>query len=185
MKPFLALAGFSLAVAMLLPSCGSTPGSAVPQGDSGEVSADLSLAKVPVLSSTWLEKNWGAPRVEVDREGHYHLMYRQGTSLNFVHIYGMTRGEPVPAKPKDWEEQYDNGYTLAIRYNKQSWRTMSILGKSVKWYQNDGGSGADFPCYKTVDFELTDPNGRKGFYRIESCAISAKDAASWMRRVNW
>ncbi|MFT3991436.1 MAG: hypothetical protein QM680_08490 [Luteolibacter sp.] len=187
MKKFIPFSCAAIVVSSLLPSCSTESPASLPAVEKTvEQPADLSSAKVPALRSAWLDRNWGAPEVRIDDDGGYRLRYRQGTTLNFVFIYGLVRAEPVPAKPKDWEEEtHDPGELPGLRYHKQSWRTVSVLGKSVKWYQNDGGSGADFPCYKTVDFALTAPDGRKGFYRIEVCATTAAEAATLMRKASW
>lgn len=48
----------------------------------------------------------------------------------------------------------------------QNWRTTSILGKPVRWYQEASGGGADGAYYETEGFALTDPNGKTGYYRM-------------------
>lgn len=102
--------------------------------------------------------------------------------MNYVFIYGLTHSKPTPVNPPDW---FDEGMGNPTPPHKQSWQVANISGKPVKWYQADGGSGADFPSYKTVDFSLTAPDGRVGNYRIEVSSDSKKKAADWIRRVNW
>ena len=147
----------------------------------------LSSVKVPVLRSEYFERNWGKPDVEIRPDGGYSLRYRQGTTLNFVMIHGLTSMQPPPTSPPDWVEASEDpeGTRPAPAVHRQSWGRVDILNVPVKWYQADGGSGADFPCYKTVDFALTAPNDRAGFYRIEICAETAPLAACWFERVNW
>jgi hypothetical protein len=113
------------------------------------------------------------------------LRYRQGTTLNFVIINGLTKMEPGPATPPDWEEATGDPEMGAPAAHTQAWRHTSILGKPVKWYQTDGGGGADFPGYQTEDFSLTAPDGRTGFYRITVCSDSESKTTDWIHRVGW
>lgn len=142
---------------------------------------------MPVLRSAWFEKQWGKPHAEVMDDGTYRLRYRQGTTLNFVIISSLVKMEATPENPPDWEEDNDDpeGTTPAPAPHKQAWKHTTILGTPVKWYQADGGSGADFPGYRTVDFSLTAPDGRTGFYHIEVCADSGSKAAAWINHVGW
>ena len=153
----------------------------------GKVSENPVDAKMPLLRSAYFEREWGKPHVAVHQDGSYLLRYRQGTTLNFVLIHGLTRMQPVPVNPPEWKDCYEDleGATSPPASHSQSWKQAKILGQSVKWYKNDDGSGADFPCYKTVDFTLTAPDGRAGFYRVEVCADSPTKAADWIHRVSW
>ena len=150
-------------------------------------SNNIAEAKTPVLRSTYFEKEWGKPNVEVMADGTYRLRYRQGTTLNFVIIKSLTEMKATPENPPDWKEAHEDpmGTTPAPAPHKQSWKHTTILGKPVKWYQADGGSGADFPAYRTTDFSLTAPDGRTGFYRIDVCSDSSGKAADWIHRVSW
>ncbi len=169
--------------ACLSASCATPPETDARQ----EAGGDFSFVKMPVLRSAYFDKHWGNPDVTISADGGYRLTYRQGTTLNYVFIQGLAKAEPVPASPPDWTEEVwdDRKGTLSLAYHKQPWREATILGTRVKWYQNDSGGGADFPCYKTTDFTLTDPNGKTGHYRISVCATSAASAADWIPRVNW
>lgn len=172
------------AIALCLASCASPP----PSSAREMVETDkLASVKMPVLRSSYFEKKWGAPDVEGLSGGGYRLRYRQGTTLNFVIIEGLTKMEPVPANPPDWEEPHDDpeGTTPAPAPHKQAWRHTTIAGVPVKWFQADGGSGADFPAYRTVDFAATAPDGRAGRYRITVCSDEDRKAADWIHRVNW
>ena len=158
-----------------------------PKRHADTVSHNLSEAKTPVLRSAHFDKAWGKPDTEVMSDGTYMLRYRQGTTLNFVIIKSLSEMKQVPENPPDWEEAYEDpmGTRPAPPSHKQSWRHTMILGKPVKWYKNDDGSGADFPAYRTVDFPLTAPDGRTGFYRIVVCADSPEKAEQWICRVGW
>lgn len=146
----------------------------------------MGRVSMPVLRAPVLEKSWDMPRIETHADGGYRITYRQGTSLNYVFVHGLANPAPVPATPPDMQEDTftDKGEPVSI-HHKQSWRTTTIAGQKVKWYQNDAGGGADFPCYKTVDFALTAPDGRTGHYRVEVCAESETKAAEWIRMVGW
>jgi hypothetical protein len=160
------------------------PVAPVKTGSGGEVSENLADAKMPLLRSAYFEREWGKPHVAVNGDGSYMLRYRQGTTLNYVFIHGLPSMEPVPANPPAWTEAHEDE-SAAPPPHEQSWKQTKILGQPVKWYKNDDGSGADFPCYKTVDFTLTAPDGRAGFYRVEVCTDSPTKAADWIHRVGW
>jgi len=186
MKNRLCLAVGIVAVGGALVSCGTTGAGPTVSSDEQVDSQDITLAKVPVLRST-LEGSWGRPRVSVNADGSYRLTYRQGTTLNFVFVDGLVNPPPVPATPPQWSEESFNekkGEPELI-YHSQNWRQTQIMGKSVRWYQNDGGSGADFPAYRTVPFQLTAPDGRTATYRVEVCSTSAEQAGKWIRQVGW
>lgn len=176
-----------IACACLAASCAPPSSSPTESSAVFETGGELSQVKMPVLRSSYFEKNWGKPDLTTFGDGGYRLTYRQGTTLNYVFIQGLAKALPVPASPPDWTEEIWNDQTgaVSLAYHKQPWRDASILGTRVKWYQNDAGGGADFPCYKTTDFTLTDPNGRTGQYRISVCTTSAGEAADWIHRVNW
>lgn len=176
-----------LAITCLAVSC-APPSSRTPESRAlQETGGYLSQVKMPVIRSSYFEKNWGQPDVTTFEDGGYRLRYRQGTTLNYVFIQGLAKADPVPATPPDWTEEVwdDRKGTLSLAYHKQPWRETTILGTRVKWYQNDSGGGADFPCYKTVDFTLTGPDGRTGAYRISVCTTNAEEATDWITRVNW
>lgn len=158
-----------------------------PSSRSETVSNNLSDVRMPVLRSAYFESKWGKPDIEVMADGTYRLRYRQGTTLNFVVIQSLTKMNPAPAAAPDWEEAHDDpeGTTPAPPPHKQSWKHTTILGQPVKWYQADGGSGADFPAYRTTDFSLTTADGRTGIYQITVTSDSGTKAADWIHRVNW
>jgi len=173
-----------LVTGLALASC-TTPASNTAIGSAArreQVSSDLKDAKVPILRSSYFERDWGAPDVAIFDDGTYRLRFRQGTSLNFVIIQGLLEASPAPATPPDWSDEYLENTAPS---HKQSWRFTSILGIPVKWYQSAGDSGADFPSYETVDFTLTAPDGRTGHYRVEVSTDSPLKAADWIKRVNW
>lgn len=127
------------------------------------------------------------PDIEVKNDGTYRLRYQQEKTLNFFIIESLTSAKSTPETPPDWNDADGDpmGTQPAPVAHKQSWKQTTILGKPVKWYQHDGGGGADFPAYETVDFSLTAADGRTGFYRIEVCTDSTRKAADWIHRVGW
>ena len=173
-----------IALMLTLSACTpTTPGSGGPD----IISNNLSEVKMPVLRSAWCESHWGKPVTEVMDDGTYQLRYRLSTALNFLIIESLAQMKTAPTSPPDWEEPHDDpeGTTPAPPAHKQSWRHTTILGQPVKWYQADGGSGADFPAYRTVDFQLTAADGRTGFYHITVCSDLETKAADWIHRVGW
>ena len=170
----------ALGIFTLSPVAEAKPGQKPSKSQEG--SKAPSAAKMPMLRSAHFEKQWGAPDLAILEDGGYRMRFRQGTTLNYFFIYGLTRAKAAPKTPPAWHED-DLGKPTPE--HKQEWQTATILGKTVKWYQADGGSGADFPSFQTVDFSLTAPDGRVGYYRIVANCTSKKDAADWIQRVNW
>lgn len=174
-----------LGTALALASCTTPASNSVIESavQTKQVSSDLKDAKIPILRSSYFEKIWGAPDVAVFNDGTYLLSFRQGISLNYVIIQGLLEATQAPATPPGWSEKDPTGE--AAPRHKQSWRLTNILGSPVGWYQSDGGRGADFPTYETVDFSLTAPDGRTGHYRVRVSSDSSAKAEDWIRRVNW
>lgn len=174
------------ALTVCFPACTGPVPLPGPSGPS-IVSENPADVKTPFLRSAYFEKQWGKPDLEVMSDGTYRLRYRQGTTLNFAIIESRREIEPAPENPPDWAEPHDDpeGTTPEPAPHRQSWKHTTIVGTPVKWYQADGGSGADFPGYRTVDFPLTAPDGRVGFYRISICSDSGSKAADWIHRVGW
>lgn len=189
-KPFAAAV-----LAVLLASCATKP--AAQQEPSPDVvkhnatPADLAALKIPVLRSAWAEKNWGKPDdIQIRTDGGYMLRYRKGTSLNFLSIEGSPVAKTNPASPPSWQEEVYVGEGNpsggpSVVDHPQNWRVTTLLGKTVEWYQNDGGGGADFPQYRTVYFPATAPDGRTGWYRLRVDADSAANAAKWIDKAGW
>lgn len=177
----------ALTAGLLLGGCAAPTTPPENTDEPTETGSDLGSCKMPVLRSAYLEKHWGPPQIATLSDGGYRLTLRQGTSLNYVFVHGVTKPVPEPAHPPDWKEESFNdatGFPTLIPH-KQSWRHTTILGTPVKWFQNDGGGGADFPGYKTVDFPLTAPDGRTGHYRIVICSDSETKVADWLKRLTW
>lgn len=173
----------------LVVSCSSPPPDFVPRLsslDKGESTvADFAGSKVPVLRSEYFEKAWGAPQIQRLADGGWRLRYRKGDTLNFVSVCSLTKGERAPVVPPRWEEASGDPMGPAAPSHTQPWRSSIILSQPVRWYQADGGSGADFPTYKTVDFQATAPDGRSGWYRVEVQSTRDTEVADQIKRVNW
>ncbi|MGC4013525.1 MAG: hypothetical protein QM755_03250 [Luteolibacter sp.] len=173
----------------LLASCSSPPENFVPRLaslDGGtSTTTDLTGAKIPILRSTYFEQAWGAPVIQKMTDGGWKLRYRKGNTLNFVTICSMSSGERAPVVPPQWDEATGDPMSPGTPSHSQKWRSSIILGQQVRWYQVDGGTGADFPRYKTVDFQATGPDGRSGWYRVEVEATRDAEVMDWINRVNW
>ncbi len=181
MSPF-RFAAFVIAASLLASNTSTQAKPKRTSSDVIETSGDLREVKMPVLRSDYFEKKWGKPDVTTFSDGSYRMRFREGKTLNYFFIFGVTHPKPTPAVPPDWFEE-DLGRPTPP--HKQEWQTAKILRKTVKWYQADGGTGADFPNFNTVAFSLTAPDGRTGSYRIVASCISKKNAADWIQRVNW
>ena len=149
--------------------------------------SDRPSRSVPLLESDFFAQNWKIQSQRPTRNGGHQIIYRQGTSLNMVMVESLPGAVPVPAIPPPvrFAVEAPGEPHGAVRERPQPWRTTTILGHPVRWFQVDEGSGADFPAYETVVFPLTHPDGRSGYYRVRVLAEDAASAAKWISKVNW
>lgn len=143
--------------------------------------------KLAVLHSAWCAENWGGPEnIESMPDGGYRLRYRKADSLNYLWVKASPVPQKTPDSPPPWEEFLEGSEDkVKVLHHAQKWRIARILGREIKWYQVDAGSGADFPQYETLYFEATAPDGRVGWYQVIVCAESDSSAAEWINRVEW
>lgn len=119
-------------------------------------------------------------------DGGYRLRYRKADSLNYLWVKASPVPQKTPDSPPPWEEFLEGSEDkVKVLHHAQKWRIARILGREIKWYQVDAGSGADFPQYETLYFEATAPDGRVGWYQVIVCAESDSSAAEWINRVEW
>lgn len=131
-------------VVALLPSC------VTPEGDeTGPIA----------LHSPLLENKWNRQNEEIG------VRYVDPlTRLNDLLIRRVSRPMTSMAQPPDIKRMYDpdtNPQPI-----KQSWKTTVIAGKTVRWYQVDEGSGADYPQFRTEPFAVTSSTGDTGYYTV-------------------
>lgn len=139
---------FSLVIAgCVTPSGGSSPGIA--------------------LHSPMLEKKW-TPEVQADG-----VRYTDpNSSLQFLFIRKVSGPSPVLSEaPLVTPIGYgDPMADTKKKPYKQSWKSSLIAGQTVRWYQEDEGSGADFPGFSTEHFAVTTRSGKQEFYKIIVCS---------------
>lgn len=145
----------------------------------------LAGLEVPVLRSALLAKSWGIHRQESSPEGYYRLDYKDPKRpFERLIIHGSPRPFPsLITPPKMDKDTFVDGELGTIQV-AQGWKSTSVLGKPVRWYQSYSGGGADGPVWETEGFSLTDPNGKTGYYYLEIESIT--DAApARFRDVSW
>lgn len=131
-------------MAGLVSSC-VTPGSST--------SASIELHS-PMLEKQWISKTEEAGLRYVDPQ----------TRLNDLLIRKVAAPTTMMSSPPDIRPMYDpSSKPLSM---KQSWKYTIIDGKTVRWYQADQGSGADFPQFKTEPFAVTTASGKTEYYVV-------------------
>lgn len=116
----------------------------------------------PTLAQKWKE--------EVDVDGVRYV--DPNSSLQFLYIRKVDGPSPLLSAPP---LVTPIGYGDPMSDNKQkpykqSWKSSQIAGQKVRWYQEDEGSGADFPAFSTEHFAITTASGQKEFYKILVCS---------------
>ena len=149
---------------------------------------DLLGVTVPVLRAPGLERVWGAPKIQRDGEGGYCLTYAD-PKKPFVRLMVHGMAEPLPklsSPPLLAGEEMRNN-TLAGYEKEQEWRSVSVLGEEVRWFQESAGGGADGAYFSTEGFTLKASDGRKGHYRLvaEHGDGGAEDVARWFGSVSF
>lgn len=165
---------FVVGAACAITSCGS-PGSGAAAWSAAtsashqklQTAANTSSVTIPVLQSKLFEAKWGKPKIEVNNSGEYQLSYSDPKRpFNRLVIYGSSSALPaLSSPPKAVFDEMVNGELAAVS-REQSWRTVVIAGKTVRFFLESGPGGADGAYYSTEGFSLTDPNGKTGYYRL-------------------
>lgn len=186
---------FAAGVTFLLALCGCGT-SRIEQWDAATRTRQLSLkpgkdllgVTVPVLRSRGLEQVWGPPEIRRDASGGYSFTYidpRQPASRLIIH--GMT--EPLPrlgSPPKLAGEEMPNN-TLSGFERDQSWRTATIAGEKVRWFQESPPAATSGAGFSSEGFSLKTPDGRKGYYRLtaETTGDAPESVARWFGSVTF
>jgi len=142
--------------------------------------ANVSSARVPILKSKTFESKWGKPKAELGASGDYRLSYSDpSTPFNRLVIYGSTKRWPaLSSPPKMSSDEMVNGELTAV-LSSQSWRTVVVAGKTVRYFKESSSGGADGAYYSTEGFTMTGPGGKTGYYRL---VVEAGDDESAVRR---
>ena len=128
---------------------------------------DKSAGPVPTLHNRALEKSWGMPVREQTSDG-FRLTYNNPSySLNRLTINARNRMWASHQYPPNVKGQkFVNGEFIPTS-KPQVFRSATIIGKKIKYYQTDEGSGADAPRFRAMGVQLTDPSGAVGNYLID------------------
>ncbi|BDS07911.1 hypothetical protein NT6N_29510 [Oceaniferula spumae] len=179
---------FSLAATLTFAACGpsgsgnSAWNAAVSASYQGlNTVADTSSVSIPVLQSKSFAASWGKPKVEVNAAGGYRLSYSDPSQpFNRMEIYGSASALPSLSSPPKLESEEMVDGELSMVESAQSWRTVTIAGKTVRFYKVSNSGGADGAYYSTEGFSLTGPDGKVGHYRL--VAEAGDDESSVRRR---
>lgn len=131
-----------------------------------EVSS-LKSAKPPVLRSPAYESKWGKPKVRMTSAGDYELNYANPDQpFDRLAIQGTTRPFPKLTKvPQVSGEKMIDGELTGVMIPQQ-FRTVTIGGQPVRWFQETTSGGADGAYYTTEGFTMKDVFGNVGYYRL-------------------
>ena len=149
---------------------------------------DASRIVVPVLKSKDLEKRWGSPTLLVGPNGGYALRYENPARAGqHVTVFGSAkRYSTAGLIPPPYTEIRIDRETGSVEPAEvsQSWRSLSISGRSVRYYISEGATGEQYDQYSTETFRLTAADGRTASYRIRCAARSDEEAAGLMGRLS-
>lgn len=151
-------------------------------------SPDLLGVTVPVLRARGLEQVWGAPKIKRDGQGGYLLTYADSKRpFTRLMIHGMAGPLPRLSKPPLMGGEKMVRDTLTGYEQEQEWRSVSIVGEDVRWFQESASGGADGAYFSTEGFTLKAPDGRKGHYRLvaEHGDTATADVARWFGSVSF
>lgn len=109
-------------------------------------------------------------------------------SLNFFFIRKVSGPDPSMATPPLIQQMYSGETPQPPPGKPQSWKYTQIVGQTVRWYQQDEGSGADFPGFVTEAFAVTNRTGQREYYKIIVChgmgPNYVTEIDSWLRGVS-
>lgn len=146
--------------------------------DSGTRSASQRVSlQQPALAARWT--------VQEESDGVRYVDPK--SSLTFFFIRKMAGPGPVLGQPPRIQPMYAGETPQPPPGKPQFWKYTKILGQTVRWYQEDEGSGADFPAFVTEVFPITNAQGKREYYKIVVChgmgANYVNEIDSWMRGV--
>lgn len=150
---------------------------------------DASRIVVPVLKSRALEKRWGSPDLLVGPEGGYALRYenparagRHVTVLGSPRKYSTAGLIPPPYTEIRVDRKTGSVEPAVV---SQNWRTVTLAGRSVRYYISEGATGKQYDQYSTETFRLTSADGRSASYRIRCAARSDEEAAGLLGKMSF
>lgn len=150
-----------------------------------ETASSLGGLQVPILRSASLESSWGAPYQEVSPEGYYRLSYKDpNRPFERLVIYGSPRPFPSLISPPKMSVDTLVDGELGTIEKTQKWQYAIVLGRTLRWYQEYSGGGADGAYYETEGFSATAPNGKTGYYYLAVESVT-KAAPARFSEVAW
>lgn len=178
------------AVALMLVSCAGG-GAAAWDAEVGkrnmalQPASSLAGVTVPVLRAPGLDSKWGAPQMDVAADGSYRLSYKDPSRpFERLVIYGSPKPMPQLTEPPLVSyEDFVNDELVGLT-RPQSWQSTVILSRSVRWFKESDGSGADGEYWGTEGFSATAADGRSGNYRLVIETIT-KSAPARFGEVGW
>lgn len=144
---------------------------------SGNATSGTVSLHQPALASRWqvLEDNDGVRYVDPK------------SSLTFFFIRKKSDPGPVLIQPPLIQPMYAGETPQPPPGKAQTWKYTQILGQNVRWYQEDEGSGADFPAFVTEVFPVNNKQGKREYYQIIVChgmqGNYTREIDAWMRDV--
>lgn len=133
--------------------------------------------KIPILKSPFLEKKWGKPEISTSPDGLYRLYYDdpEGSFDNFT-----ITGSPKPLVTFGDTPPPIGGMGTST---PQEWETTRIMGQEVKYFiETSGGNNGEM--WATEAFSLTSPDGRIGYYRLQT-EFNDLEAPDRFSKVGW
>jgi hypothetical protein len=168
MKTISFLSRMALIPVLLLTACVDSGSSAV----SGSVSLQQ-----PSLAARWTSQEESDGVRYTDPK----------SSLVFFYIRKVAGPGPAMAQPPLIQQMYSGETPQPPPGKPQAWKNTQIVGQNVRWYQEDEGSGADFPGFATEVFSITNAKGQREYYKIIICHGMGtgylNEIDSWLRGV--
>ena len=106
----------------------------------------------------------GRWRTKIEENGIRHV--DPASRLNDMLIRKVGGPGPVMSEPPLVKTMAEGDPAQQKKLSKQKWRHAVIAGQPVRWYQNDEGSGADSPMFKTENFAITTTLGTTEYDQV-------------------
>lgn len=135
---------------------------------------------IPFLHSPALERAWGKPELLVGKDGSYLLSYQSPhSSLDLFTIHAFSTPFPALSEVPVTNEPAMVNDELATIRRHQEWEAASLILKrpdttqrlGLRYFQLDGGGGADAPLYATDTFTIT-LGQSTGYYVLTTTTVS-------------
>lgn len=123
---------------------------------------------LPILSSPGRAQAWGKPQSVQTKDGYYTTYINPSNRKERIRIIASRQMMPFFVYPPNITgTQIINGVPTKADI-PQSWKTASINGTKVKWYQSSFPSSQRAAIFRTLGVELKDSSGARGQFRIQA-----------------